>query len=143
MKEVPLNMQDCAVITLSMDAEEVIGMCHPLNNRKAQPNIDKYVAQLRAQDDVDDEVIGQIATLWGMTIITEFGWNWIGVDNEGEHCLALADKERRFTIFPIQYFARLIQGDEGRLNPPSTLFFAIERHDMPNAQPGQLLLIAN
>lgn len=25
LKEVPLNMQDCAVITLSVDAEEVIG----------------------------------------------------------------------------------------------------------------------
>ena len=147
IKEVSLEMQDCALISLSMEVESLLGVQPPIDPFAVQDKIEKLLEKIVAGDQgvpPDETLVAGLAAFWGMTIAQAFNWQLIAVECDGWRGLGFSDLDRRYLALPMNYFHELVFNDPQHLIPgPAVRFNAIKASYLPESEPGMYTIITS
>ena len=147
IREIPVAMEDCAVIMLGDQAEELLGVWPPIDPHAVQMKIEHVLQEVfngAHGSPPTERLIASLGVFWGNMITVAYDWDWVALVNGDWRGLGVADKQRKYLALPIDFFNTLILKDTNRTKPgPAVLFKAIGENYLPESKPGQFLILAD
>lgn len=146
--EVPLNMEDCALMTEGVAYGcSLLGLEPGFDPVKTQDLIEGFLMRFRAgkvEEELDKNAGAYLGLFWGMTIVLAYDWNWVAVSHGDWRGFGVADPERRYLALPVWFFHLLMHDPAGRKMPgPAGRFKAIGAKRLPPSKPGAFTVITN
>ena len=84
VREIPIGMEDCAVITLSDDAQALLGVSPPVDPHAVQMKIEHVLQEAingAHGNPPTEEFIASLGVFWGSMITVAYDWDWVAVAN--------------------------------------------------------------
>jgi hypothetical protein len=146
MTEVPMIIEDCALMTEGMEYGcSLFGLEPGFDPIKTQDLIEDYLDRFRAgrvQGPINNNAAAFLGAFWGMTIVLAYDWQWVAVSNKKWRGFGVADKQRCYLALPARFFHLLMHEEVGRAMPgPAVRFKAIGAHQLPPSGPGAFTII--
>lgn len=147
-REVPMNMEDCALMTEGVEYGcSLLGLEPGFDPVIAQELIEQFLAWFhagKAKGPIHENAAAYLGVFWGMTIVLAYEWNWVAVAHGDWRGLGVADPERNHLALPVRFFHLLMHDKAGREMPgPAVRFKAIGAKRLPTSKPGAFTVITN
>lgn len=141
ISEVELNPQHLMWMTTGLDKGQRLVRCsNPKSLESWHDAISKYLGNT---GEIDKDEAAIVAVYWGWGFVTHLDWEWIGVSAGDWNGLAIADKERRYVVLPVDYFMKLV-GDARNddLATPQEVFEGIANGVLPAYPPRSYVVVS-
>ncbi len=147
-REVPLIMEDCALMTAGAEyGDSLFGLEPGFDPVKAQDLIEDFLERFRAgkvAKPIDENTSAYLGCFWAMTISMAYKWDLVAVAHGDWRGLGVADKERKYLALPINFFHTLMHETAGKEMPgPAVRFKAIGANYLPTSTPGAFTVITS
>lgn len=147
-REVPLVIEDCAAMTAGVEYGcSLFGLEPGFDPVKAQELIESFLERYRAgsvEGPLDEHAAAYLGIFWGMTIVLEYGWDWVSIIHGDWRGFGVADPKRKYLALPISFFHTLMHEEAGLQMPgPAVRFKAIGANYLPRSKPKAFTVITD